>query len=47
MQQLQGKIALVTGGGRGMGRGVVDRFLEEGAQVAAVQCRSLDDALAS
>jgi NAD(P)-dependent dehydrogenase (short-subunit alcohol dehydrogenase family) len=36
MGQLEGQVAIVTGGGSGIGRAVVDRYVEEGAKVAVV-----------
>ena len=36
MGWLDGQVALVTGGGSGIGRAVVERYVEEGARVAVM-----------
>lgn len=44
---LSNKVALVTGGGRGIGRGIVDVLLDDGARIVIAQRSPLDDALAA
>jgi NAD(P)-dependent dehydrogenase (short-subunit alcohol dehydrogenase family) len=45
MGQLKGRVALVTGGGRGIGHGIVRRFLAEEAKIVIAQRSDIDDEL--
>ena len=47
MKKLEGKIAIVTGGSRDIGRSVSERLAEEGAKVVVNYCNSEPDAAAT
>ncbi|GLZ86737.1 short-chain dehydrogenase [Metapseudomonas resinovorans] len=44
---LNNKVAVVTGGGRGIGRGITDKLLQAGARVLVAQRQPLEDSLAA
>lgn len=46
-QRLKGKVALVTGGLRGIGQACVERFLAEGAEVVLTDLEAADNELAA
>jgi 3-hydroxybutyrate dehydrogenase len=47
MSRLQGKVAIVTGAASGLGRGIAERYLQEGARVAIADVKGAEDAARS
>jgi NAD(P)-dependent dehydrogenase (short-subunit alcohol dehydrogenase family) len=45
MERFKGKVALVTGSGRGIGRAIAVRFAQEGANIVINDLRNDDNAL--
>ena len=37
MGLLEGNVTLITGGGSGLGRAIVDRFIREGAKIGVLE----------
>ena len=44
--RLEGKVAIVTGAGAGMGKSIVERFVREGAKVVAADISGLQNGVA-
>ena len=45
MRELEGKIAIVTGGIRGIGRGITEELMQEGASVLAAYFEAEEEAV--
>ena len=46
MKQLEGKVAIITGATRGIGKGIAEIFAKEGAKIAFTYAGSVDKAKA-